>query len=208
VRTCNPGPATPSSPLASNRCRKVPVQRQLKQRVWLPHCPRRHSKLVPQGRKNPGRIGDADPGISTWPRSSGSSSTRSPTRTSIFFRMRDTEDASRLMTEASMRTVGGRSQASLSLTVGREAIAARAKELLFTPVQALRHGISVQQLILQTWIRRRRSAFLQCGQPGHSRAGARHQRGVGRVQPGRSRARRGLAETEEYRPPRATPSIG
>jgi membrane protease subunit HflK len=63
--------------------------------------------------------------------------------------MRDTEETFRLMTEASMRTVVGDHSVTELLTVGREAIAAKAKELLAHLCKLYDNGISVQQLILQ-----------------------------------------------------------
>ena len=46
------------------------------------------------------------------------------------FKLRDVEQTFRLMAEASMRTVVGDHSVTELLTVGREAIAAKAKELL------------------------------------------------------------------------------
>jgi len=65
------------------------------------------------------------------------------------FRMRDVEETFRLMTEASMRTVVGDHSVTELLTVGRESIAAKAKELLSHLCKLYDNGISVQQLILQ-----------------------------------------------------------
>jgi membrane protease subunit HflK len=65
------------------------------------------------------------------------------------FRMRDVEETFRLMTEASMRTVVGDHSVTELLTVGRESIAAKAKELLSHLCRLYDNGISVQQLILQ-----------------------------------------------------------
>jgi membrane protease subunit HflK len=53
------------------------------------------------------------------------------------------------MSEATMRSVVGDHSVTELLTVGREAIAARAKELLSTMCKLYDNGISVQQLILQ-----------------------------------------------------------
>jgi membrane protease subunit HflK len=63
--------------------------------------------------------------------------------------MRDVEETFRLMTEASMRTVVGDHSVTELLTVGRESIAAKAKELLSHLCKLYDNGISVQQLILQ-----------------------------------------------------------
>ena len=59
------------------------------------------------------------------------------------FKLRDVEMTFRLMTEATMRQVVGDHSVTELLTVGREAIAAKAKDLLARTVQALRqrhHG--------------------------------------------------------------------
>jgi len=65
------------------------------------------------------------------------------------FRMRDVEETFRLMTEASMRKVVGDHSVTELLTVGRGAIAAKAKERLSELCKLYDNGISVQQLILQ-----------------------------------------------------------
>ena len=65
------------------------------------------------------------------------------------FKLRDVEQTFRLMSEASMRTVVGDHSVTELLTVGREAIAAKAKELLAELCRLYDNGISVQQLVLQ-----------------------------------------------------------
>src|SRR3954467_5419690 len=65
------------------------------------------------------------------------------------YKLRDVEQTFRLMSEASMRTVVGDHSVTELLTVGREAIAARAKELLSELCKLYDNGISVQQLVLQ-----------------------------------------------------------
>src|SRR4029078_3098792 len=65
------------------------------------------------------------------------------------FKLRDVEETFRLMAEASMRPVVGDHSVTELLTVGREAIAARAKELLSNLCKVYDNGISVQQLVLQ-----------------------------------------------------------
>jgi membrane protease subunit HflK len=65
------------------------------------------------------------------------------------FKLRDVEETFRLMTEASMRAVVGDHSVTELLTVGRENIAARAKELLSELCKLYDNGISVQQLVLQ-----------------------------------------------------------
>src|SRR4029453_5841352 len=65
------------------------------------------------------------------------------------FKLRDVEETFRLMTEASMRAVVGDHSVTELLTVGRESIAAAAKELLQHLCKLYQHGITVQQLVLQ-----------------------------------------------------------
>ncbi|MEY4544249.1 MAG: hypothetical protein RL685_444 [Pseudomonadota bacterium] len=65
------------------------------------------------------------------------------------FKLRDVEETFRLMTEASMRAVVGDHSVTELLTVGRENIAARAKDLLSEMCKLYDNGISVQQLVLQ-----------------------------------------------------------
>jgi membrane protease subunit HflK len=65
------------------------------------------------------------------------------------FKLRDVEETFRLMTEASMRAVVGDHSVTELLTVGREGIAARAKDLLSELCKLYDNGISVQQLVLQ-----------------------------------------------------------
>ena len=65
------------------------------------------------------------------------------------FKLRDVEETFRLMAEASMRSVVGDHSVTELLTVGREAIAAKAKELLSSLCKLYDNGITVQQLILQ-----------------------------------------------------------
>ena len=65
------------------------------------------------------------------------------------FKLRDVEETFRLMAEASMRTVVGDHSVTELLTVGREAIAAKAKELLSNLCKLYDNGIAVQQLVLQ-----------------------------------------------------------
>src|SRR5439155_32339 len=65
------------------------------------------------------------------------------------FKLRDVEPTFRLMAEASMRTVVGDHSVTELLTVGRESIAAKAKELLSNLCKLYDNGIAVQQLVLQ-----------------------------------------------------------
>jgi modulator of FtsH protease HflK len=65
------------------------------------------------------------------------------------FKLRDVEETFRLMAEASMRAVVGDHSVTELLTVGRENIAASAKDLLSELCKLYDNGISVQQLVLQ-----------------------------------------------------------
>jgi modulator of FtsH protease HflK len=65
------------------------------------------------------------------------------------FKVRDVEETFRLMTEATMRRVVGDRNVTELLTVGRESIAAEAKQLLAQLCQRYETGITVQQLVLQ-----------------------------------------------------------
>jgi membrane protease subunit HflK len=65
------------------------------------------------------------------------------------FKLRDVDQTFRLMAEASMRSVVGDHSVTELLTVGRESIAAKAKELLSELCRLYDNGISVQQLVLQ-----------------------------------------------------------
>jgi membrane protease subunit HflK len=65
------------------------------------------------------------------------------------FKLRDVEETFRLMSEASMRQVVGDHSVTELLTVGRESIAAKAKDLLAHLCRVYDNGITVQQLVLQ-----------------------------------------------------------
>jgi modulator of FtsH protease HflK len=65
------------------------------------------------------------------------------------FKVRDVEETFRLMTEATMRRVVGDRNVTELLTVGRESIAAEAKQLLAQLCQRYETGITIQQLVLQ-----------------------------------------------------------
>ena len=101
------------------------------------------------------------------------------------FKLRDVEQTFRLMSEASMRTVVGDHSVTELLTVGREAIAAKAKELLSELCRLLRQRhLRAAAGAAGRGPARAGEAVVQRGQPGDPGARARHQRGVGRVQPG------------------------
>ncbi len=65
------------------------------------------------------------------------------------FKLRDVEETFRLMTEASMRMVVGDHSVTELLTVGRETIASKAKDILSNLCKLYDNGITIQQLVLQ-----------------------------------------------------------
>jgi membrane protease subunit HflK len=148
VRTSNPGPHA-KFPFGIERVQKVPVQRQLKQefgfrtaRADIQSSFRKDEKTSAESDM---LTGDLNVATVEWIVQYKISD---PYK--YLFRVRDTEETFRLMTEASMRTVVGDHSVTELLTVGREAIAAKAKELLSNLCKIYDNGIAVQQLILQS----------------------------------------------------------
>ncbi len=148
VRTSNPGPHG-KFPFGIERVQKVPVQRQLKQefgfrtaRADIQSSFRKDEKTSAESDM---LTGDLNVATVEWIVQYKISD---PYK--YLFRVRDTEETFRLMTEASMRTVVGDHSVTELLTVGREAIAAKAKELLSNLCKIYDNGIAVQQLILQS----------------------------------------------------------
>ena len=147
VRTCNPGPHA-KFPFGIEQVQKVPVQRQLKQEFGFRTARADIQSSFHKDEKTQAEsvmlTGDLNVATVEWIVQYKISD---PYK--YLFRMRDTEETFRLMTEASMRTVVGDHSVTELLTVGREAIAAKAKELLSHLCKLYDNGISVQQLILQ-----------------------------------------------------------
>jgi membrane protease subunit HflK len=147
VRTSTPGPHA-KFPLGIERVQKVPVQRQLKQefgfRTTRPDIQSTYHKDETTHAEAVMLTGDLNVATVEWIVQYKISD---PYK--YLFRMRDVEETFRLMTEASMRTVVGDHSVTELLTVGREAIASKAKELLSNLCKLYDNGISVQQLILQ-----------------------------------------------------------
>jgi len=83
VRTCNPGPHA-KFPFGIEQVQKVPVQRQLKQEFGFRTARADIQSSFHKDEKTQAESGDADRGSQRGQRSNGSSSTRSPTRTSTF----------------------------------------------------------------------------------------------------------------------------
>ncbi len=147
VRTTNPGPHT-KIPFGIEQVQKVPVQRQLKQEFGFRTV---HADVDSTFRKDEKTAaeslmltGDLNVATVEWIVQYKISD---PYK--YLFKLRDVEQTFRLMAEASMRTVVGDHSVTELLTVGREAIAAKAKELLAELCRRYDNGISVQQLVLQ-----------------------------------------------------------
>jgi modulator of FtsH protease HflK len=147
VRTTNPGPHL-RLPLGIESVRKVPVQRQLKQEFGFRTV---RSGIGSEFRKDEKTSAEAlmltgDLNVATveWIVQYKISD---PYK--YLFKLRDVEDTFRMMAEASMRQVVGDHSVTELLTVGREAIATRAKDLLSTMCKLYDNGITVQQLVLQ-----------------------------------------------------------
>jgi modulator of FtsH protease HflK len=147
VRTSNPGPHT-KIPFGIERVQKVPVQRQLKQEFGFRTARAGIQSEFHKDQKTQAEsqmlTGDLNVATVAWIVQYKISD---PYK--YLFKLRDVEDTFRLMAEASMRTVVGDHSVTELLTVGREAIAAKAKELLANLCKLYDNGISVQQLVLQ-----------------------------------------------------------
>jgi membrane protease subunit HflK len=147
VRTSNPGPHT-KIPFGVEQVQKVPVQQQLKQefgfrtvRADIQSSFRKDEKTAAESSM---LTGDLNVATVEWIVQYKISD---PYK--YLFKLRDVEETFRLMAEASMRTVVGDHSVTELLTVGREAIAAKAKELLSELCKLYDNGIAVQQLVLQ-----------------------------------------------------------
>jgi membrane protease subunit HflK len=147
AHTSNPGPHG-KIPFGIERVQKVPVQRQLKQEFGFRTANADIQSSFHKDEKTEAEsvmlTGDLNVATVEWIVQYKISD---PYK--YLFRMRDTEETFRLMTEASMRTVVGDHSVTELLTVGREAIAAKAKQLLSNLCKLYDNGISVQQLVLQ-----------------------------------------------------------
>jgi modulator of FtsH protease HflK len=147
VRLTNPGPHL-RLPLGMERVQKVPVERQLKQEFGF----RTHrADVQTEFRKDEKTTaeslmltGDLNVATVEWIVQYKISD---PYK--YLFKLRDVEETFRLMSEASMRQVVGDHSVTELLTVGRESIAGKAKELLANLCKVYDNGITVQQLVLQ-----------------------------------------------------------
>jgi membrane protease subunit HflK len=147
VRSTGPGPHG-QLPFGIEKVQKVPVQRQLKQefgfrtdRADIQSTFRKDEKTAAESLM---LTGDLNVATVEW---IVQYKVSDPYK--YLYKLRDVEQTFRLMSEASMRTVVGDHSVTELLTVGRESIAARAKELLSELCRLYDNGISVQQLVLQ-----------------------------------------------------------
>jgi membrane protease subunit HflK len=146
-RVVNPGPHL-RLPLGIERVQKVPVERQLKQEFGFRTV---RSGVESEFRKDEKTSAEAimltgDLNVATveW---IVQYKVSDPYK--YLFKLRDVEATFRMMTEAAMRQVVGDHSVTELLTVGREAIALRAKEILSEMCRRYDNGIIVQQLVLQ-----------------------------------------------------------
>jgi membrane protease subunit HflK len=147
VRTSEPGPHG-KIPFGIERVQKVPVQRQLKQEFGFRTERADVQSTFHKDARTKGEslmlTGDLNVATVEWIVQYKISD---PYK--YLFKLRDVEQTFRLMVEASMRTVVGDHSVTELLTVGREGIAAKAKELLSNLCKLYDNGIAVQQLVLQ-----------------------------------------------------------
>jgi membrane protease subunit HflK len=147
VRMTGPGPHG-QFPFGIEKVQKVPVQRQLKQEFGFRTVHADVDSTFHKDDKTAAEstmlTGDLNVATVEWIVQYKISD---PYK--YLYKLRDVEQTFRLMSEASMRTVVGDHSVTELLTVGRESIAARAKELLSELCHLYDNGISVQQLVLQ-----------------------------------------------------------
>jgi membrane protease subunit HflK len=147
VRTSDPGPHI-KIPFGIERIQKVPVQRQLKQEFGFRTERAAVQSTFHKDAKTQSEslmlTGDLNVATVEW---IVQYKIADPYK--YLFKLRDVEETFRLMAEASMRTVVGDHSVTELLTVGREGIAAKAKELLSNLCKLYDNGIAVQQLVLQ-----------------------------------------------------------
>jgi membrane protease subunit HflK len=147
VRITPPGPHG-KIPFGVEQVQKVPVQRQLKQefgfRTVQADIQSSYRKDERTAAESLMLTGDLNVATVEWIVQYKISD---PYK--YLFKLRDVDATFRLMAEASMRTVVGDHSVTELLTVGREEIAGKAKELLSNLCKLYDNGIAVQQLILQ-----------------------------------------------------------
>jgi membrane protease subunit HflK len=146
-RVVNPGPHL-RLPLGIERVQKVPVERQLKQEFGFRTMRSGAESEFRKDEKTSAEAlmltGDLNVATVEW---IVQYKVSDPYK--YLFKLRDVEATFRMMTEAAMRQVVGDHSVTELLTVGREAIALRAKEILSEMCRLYDNGITVQQLVLQ-----------------------------------------------------------
>ncbi len=147
VRTTEPGPHL-KIPFGIERVTKVPVQRQLKEEFGFETVA---AAVRSQFRTSPERAqeslmltGDLNVAVVEW---IVQYRIRDPKL--YLFHLRSVRHTFRDMSEAAMRQVVGDHSVDEVLTIGREAIALKAKEELQRLCDLYKNGIEVQQLVLQ-----------------------------------------------------------
>ena len=147
TRIANPGPHM-QWPLGLERVQKVPVERQLKQEFGFRTFRDSDQTSFRKDEKTSAEAlmltGDLNVATVEW---IVQYKIADPYK--YLFKLRDVEETFRLMVEASMRQVVGDHSVTELLTVGREAIASKAKDLLQHLCKLYDNGIMVQQLVLQ-----------------------------------------------------------
>jgi membrane protease subunit HflK len=147
VRFGEPG-AHGKLPFGVERVQKVPVQRQLKQefgfRTLRADIKSEFHKDEKTNAESLMLTGDLNVATVEW---IVQYKIGNPYK--YLFRLRDVDETLRIMAEATMRQVVGDHSVTELLTVGREAIAAKAKELLSELCKRYDNGIVIQQLVLQ-----------------------------------------------------------
>jgi membrane protease subunit HflK len=147
VRRTDPGPHI-KLPFGMERVQKVPVERQLKQEFgFRTEAGKKPTDFVKNEATNAEATmltGDLNVATVEW---IVQYKIADPYK--YLFSVRDVEETFRLMSEAAMREVVGDHNVTELLTVGREEIANKAKELLDELCKRYETGIVVQQLVLQ-----------------------------------------------------------
>jgi modulator of FtsH protease HflK len=146
VRTSNPGPHG-KLPFGVESVQKVPVERQLKQEFGFRAT--RPGVGAQSGKDDSTQeavmlTGDLNVATVEWV---VQYKIADPYK--YLFNVRAVEETFRLMSEAAMRQVVGDHNVTELLTIGRESIAGRAKDLLDELCKRYDTGIVVQQLVLQ-----------------------------------------------------------
>lgn len=146
VRTTNPGPHA-KLPFGMEKVQKVPVERQLKQEFgFRTKRAGAQSEFSKEDHTQEAIMLTGDLNVATveW---IVQYKIADPYK--YLFNVRAVEETFRLMNEAAMRQIVGDHNVTELLTIGRESIAGRAKDLLDELCKRYETGIVVQQLVLQ-----------------------------------------------------------